>query len=103
MKTLPVLTLLAAIFLLFAFPTYSNAQYAQLQGYILWPDNRPVSGATVSIGAYAVSTDQYGHYFFDFLNLGQHAISISPPGKPTRSFFVTAGPGSTQRDFKVDW
>lgn len=98
-----VLSPFVMIFLLFAFAGYSGAQSSQLQGYIRWTNNQPVSGATVSIGAYAIGTDQHGHYNFGPLNPGQYTIAISPPGKPSRSFSISVGPGPVQIDFKVDW
>lgn len=103
MKKLAARGSFVAIFLMFAFLRYSDAQYSQLQGCVRWPNNQPVLGATVGIGGYAVSTDRNGCYSLGFLYPGDYVISISPPGRPTASFWIRVGPGSIWQDFVANW
>ncbi|MCK4824819.1 carboxypeptidase regulatory-like domain-containing protein [bacterium] len=78
-------------------------QYGQLQGYVQWANGDAAQGIVMSISGYSVSTNQYGYYSFGFLYPGQYVISISPPGRLTRSFWVTVTQGATRQDFIINW
>jgi hypothetical protein len=103
MKKVAIFGSLVAILITFVFLKPVGGQQSQLQGYVRWQNGRPASNSTISIGEYAVTTDQHGHYSIGFLHPGRYVISISPPGRSTRSFWVNVSLGSNSRDFTVDW
>jgi len=76
---------------------------SQLSGYVRNKDKLPVKGVVVTIGDFGVATDANGYYKLSYLKPGTKIVSISPPGKVTRSFKVTVTSRPTQRDFVVYW
>ena len=78
-------------------------QYGQVQGYVRWANGSAAQGVVMSISGYSVSTNQSGYYSFGYLNPGRYVISISPPGRSTRSFWVMVTQGATRQDFRIEW
>jgi len=98
MKTILSITLVLVF--LVAAAAQSNSE---LYGYVRYRDNSPAKGTVVSIGNFSVTTDANGYYKMTYLNPGLKIVSITPPGKPTRSFRVRIGSNPKQQDFIVDW
>jgi hypothetical protein len=76
---------------------------SELYGYVKYQNNSPAKGVVVSIGNFNVATDKNGYYKVTFLKPGWKVVSLTPPGKVTRSFKVMVGSTSTQKDFVVNW
>ena len=71
------------ICLIFAI-SFAQVEIYELEGWIKYQNNTPASGVTMSIGQYNIFTDQHGYYKITFLGVGEHVISISPPGRSIR-------------------
>ena len=78
-------------------------QASELNGYVTYPNKSPVPGVVLTMGNYSVVTDKNGYYRMTFLKPGVRTISISPPGKATRSRPVKILPTPTRLDIQVDW
>lgn len=76
---------------------------SQLYGYVTYSDNSAAKGVVVGVGDFNVITNDAGYYKVASVSGGDNVVSITPPGKTTRSFPVSIGSGPTQKDFKVDW
>lgn len=74
------------ICLIFAI-SFAQVETYELEGWVKYQNNDPARGVTMSIGNYAIATDQNGYYRFTLLwpvEPGEYVISISPPGRPIR-------------------
>jgi len=72
------------ICLIFAI-SFAQVETYELEGWVKYQNNDPARGVTMSIGNYAITTDQSGYYRFTLLwpvEPGEYVISISPPGRP---------------------
>ena len=78
-------------------------QASELNGYVTYPNKSPVQGVVLTMGNYSVVTDKNGFYRMTFLKPGVRTITISPPGKATRSRPVKILPTPTRLDIQVDW
>jgi hypothetical protein len=76
---------------------------SELSGRITNGQGAPVKGVVVSVGSFSVATDANGDYKIAYLKAGPRIISLSPPGKVTKSFRVTIQAGSNRKDFPIDW
>jgi len=76
---------------------------SQLFGYVTYNDNSAAKGVVVTVGDFNVATNDAGYYRVASVNSGENVVSITPPGKATRSFPVSVGSGPTQKDFRIDW
>lgn len=76
---------------------------SQLSGYVRYNNRTAAKGVVLSVGSFSVTTDVNGYYRIGYLKPGAKMVSITPPGKPTKSFPVQVGANPTQRDFNVDW
>lgn len=75
-----------------------------LSGYVRYKNNNAAAkGVVLSVGSFSVTTDANGYYKIDYLKPGVKVVSITPPGRQTRSFTVQVGANPTQKDFFVDW
>lgn len=74
-----------------------------LYGCVKFKNYTPARGVIVSIGSYSVSTNADGCYKLAFLKPGVRVVSVSPPGKPSRSYRVTIGRTPTEKNFTIDW
>lgn len=75
---------------------------SELSGTVFWSNGSPAQAVVVGIGGYSVTTGSDGEYSFS-LDPGEYVVAVSPPGGATRSFSVRVDPGSTRRDFTIDW
>ena len=100
MKTIVLLMLM----LLFLAPAAALPQeQTKLYGWAKWGDNNVARGVVMSLGSYSVATNAEGYYEFAFLRAGNHVVSVTPPGKPTRSFTVNVNGSTTRKDFVINW
>ena len=76
---------------------------SEMFGWVKDKNNSPVKGVVVSIGNFSVATDANGYYKMTFLKPGVKVVSLTPPGKVTRSYKVTIGPNPKRQDFVIDW
>src|SRR5262245_6205960 len=76
---------------------------SELSGYVTYPNKSPAKAVVVSVGSFSVATDANGYYRITALKAGARRVSLSPPGKKTRSFPVTVGTQPTKKDFVVFW
>ena len=83
--------------------TVAARRSSQLYGYVSYSDNSAAKGVVVSVGDFNVITNDAGYYKVASVSSGDNVVSITPPGKTTRSFPVSIGSGATQKDFKIDW
>ncbi len=94
--------LVTSISICLAVATMAQSQ-SQLYGYVKYSNNSPARAVGVSVNGYNVATDNNGYYKMGFLRPGVVIVSVTPRGKPTRSFKVTIGAAATQKDFVIDW
>ena len=83
--------------------TVAAQRSSQLFGYVTYSDNSAAKGVVVSVGDFNVATNDAGYYRVASVSSGENVVSITPPGKATRSFPVSVGSGPTQKDFRIDW
>jgi len=62
---------------------------APVSGTVTNADGAPIAGATVRVGNYAAETDENGAYFFEGIQIGEYAFSVSKPGYLAYSGTVT--------------
>ena len=94
--------LVTSISICLAVATMAQNQ-SQLYGYVKYGNNSPARAVAVSVNGYSVATDNNGYYKMGFLRPGVVIVSVTPRGKPTRSFKVMVGAAATQKDFVIDW
>lgn len=74
-----------------------------LSGYVRYSNRTAAKGVVLSVGNFSVTTDANGYYKMGYLRPGAKVVSITPPGKQTKSFPVQVGAAPTQKDFTIDW
>lgn len=83
--------------------TVAAQRSSQLFGYVRYSDNSAAKGVVVGVGDFNVITNDAGYYKVVSVRSGDNVVSLTPPGKATKSFPVTVESGPTQKDFKIDW
>ena len=78
-------------------------QTSELYGWVKYSNQSPAQGVVLTMGNYSVATDKDGYYKITFLKPGRRTISITPPGKATRSKPVKIEAKPTRFDVHIDW
>jgi hypothetical protein len=94
---------LCAVTILVCFLVAMAQQTSELYGWVKDSNQSPAQGVVLTMGNYSVATDRNGYYKITFLKPGSRTISITPPGRATRSKPVKIDPKPTRFDVKIDW
>jgi len=74
-----------------------------LVGYVRQSNGAPARGVIMTIGSYSTGTGDNGYYRFSSLQPREYVVTISPPGKLSRSYKVSVTGNPTQKNFTIDW
>jgi hypothetical protein len=94
---------LCAVAILLSVMLVMAQETSELYGNVTDANQSPAQGVVLTMGNYSVATDKNGDYRIPFLKPGWRTISITPPGKATRSKPVKIETNPTRFDVKIDW